>query len=326
MDERGSEDEDDVQFDAPCRQTGKTSREAVHSGDESTSKRTTKAKKTKRVLREEYGPLNITELLYRYPTCPPSAFMYIKEFFNNPNVNHIVNNDKFAERDVRNWCSKLNSWTFNDFKLYYEDDKVSPYFNSYNRLSSEVYYSIDESVDIAVKLLKYQFHNISENITIFLTDLYNILDKKVPKLNTLAILADPNAGKNFFFDAVSAFFINYGSIGTANKNNQFAFQEAAHKRIVLWNEPNYESVHVEKLKELLAGDTTRVHVKYQGDAPLQGPPIIILTNENLSIFGMDAFKSRIKLYRWHSCPMLKEYDKKINPLFLIKLLELYFII
>lgn len=136
-------------------------------------------------------------------------------------------------------------------------------------------------------------------------------------------MADPNAGKNFFFDAVAAFFINYGSIGTANKNNQFAFQEAANRRLVLWNEPNYEAVHVEKLKELLAGDTTRVNVKYQGDAPLQGPPIIILTNDNLSIFGMEAYKTRLKLFKWHSCSFLKDYDRKINPLFLIKLFKMY---
>nr|QVW56826.1 MAG: putative nonstructural protein [Cecropis daurica parvoviridae sp.] len=171
----------------------------------------------------------------------------------------------------------------------------------------------------------YQFRNNGESVAIFLTDLYNILDKRIPKLNTLAIKADPNAGKNFFFDAVAAFFLNYGSIGTANKNNQFAFQEVAHKRMVLWNEPNYETVHIEKLKELLAGDTTRVHVKYQGDAPLQGPPIIILTNDELNIFGMSAFKSRVKLYRWNSCPLLKDYDKKINPLFLLKLFDMYFI-
>lgn len=37
----------------------------------------------------------------------------------------------------------------------------------------------------------------------------------------------------FFFDAVPEFFINYGSIGIANKTNHFAFQEAVEKRLVL---------------------------------------------------------------------------------------------
>jgi len=231
----------------------------------------------------------------------------------------MYSDSKDSQRDIRNWCAKLNRWTLKDFDSYYSDPKVKPYFNAYNRIQSDVYYDVDTSVDIASKLLLYQFNNNSEHVHNFLNDLLNIIDKRIPKLNTLAIHAEPNAGKNFFFDAVAAFFINYGCIGTANKTNQFAFQEAAGKRLVLWNEPNYEAVHIEKLKELLAGDTTRVHVKYQGDAPIQGPPIIMLTNDNLSIFGMNAFKSRIKYYNWKSAPYLRDYNKKINPLFLLKL-------
>jgi hypothetical protein len=222
----------------------------------------------------------------------------------------MYTDSKDAQRDIRNWCAKLNWWTLKDFDNYYSDPKVKPYFNAYNRIQTDVYYDVETSLEIADKLLRHQFNNNTENIHIFLTDLLNVIDKRIPKLNTIAIHAEPNAGKNFFFDPIAAFFINYGSIGTANKTNQFAFQEAAGKRLVLWNEPNYEAVHIEKLKELLAGDTTRVHVKYQGDAPLQGPPIIILTNEMLSIFGMSAFQSRIRLYNWISAPFLRDYNKK----------------
>lgn len=313
-------------YDVQCKQPSGPSSipigggHGTGTGTTSTSKVKTKGKKQ---LLPEFGPLNVCELLYQYPTCPPSSYMNIKEFFNNPNVNYITNNCKYAEVHVRNWCSKLNWWTIQDFELYYADPKVKPYFNAYNRPQTEVYYTVEESVNVASKLLEFQFFNSSENINYFLTDLLNVVDKKIPKLNTLAILADPNAGKNYFFDAVACFFINYGCIGTANKTNVFAFQEAAGKRLVLWNEPNYEAVHIEKLKELLAGDTTRVHVKYQKDTPLQGPPIIILTNDNLSIFGMSAFQSRIKLYKWRSAPFLKEYDKKINPLFLLPLFNKY---
>lgn len=53
---------------------------------------------------------------------------------------------------------------------------------------------------------------------------------------------------NYFFDAVAAYFINYGCIGTANETNSFAFAEMANRRLVMWIEPNYESFHVEKLK------------------------------------------------------------------------------
>ncbi|KAF0710640.1 NS2 [Aphis craccivora] len=39
--------------------------------------------------------------------------------------------------------------------------------------------------------------------------------------------------------------------GTANKNNNFTWADGAGKRLVIWNEPNYEQAHIEKMKELL---------------------------------------------------------------------------
>lgn len=32
--------------------------------------------------------------------------------------------------------------------------------------------------------------------------------------------------------------------GTANKNNNFTWADGAGKRIVIWNEPNYETHHI----------------------------------------------------------------------------------
>lgn len=106
--------------------------------------------------------------------------------------------------------------------------------------------------------------------------------------------------------------------GTANKTNNFSWADGAGRHLVLWNEPNYEQCHVEKIKELLGGNTTRIHVKYKGDQPIQGPPVIILTNNNLNICNDPAFKDRLVTYKWRSAPFLKQYDKKINPLVFIK--------
>jgi len=63
-----------------------------------------------------------------------------------------------------------------------------------------------------------------------------------------------------------------------------------------------------------------VHVKYKGDQPLQGPPIILLTNNYLSICNDPLFADRLVTYKWQATPFLKEYNKKINPLFFFKLL------
>lgn len=43
------------------------------------------------------------------------------------------------------------------------------------------YYNINESLEILDDLLKYQFFNDSEQITNFLTILYNVINKHIPK-------------------------------------------------------------------------------------------------------------------------------------------------
>lgn len=109
-------------------------------------------------------------------------------------------------RNVKLWCGKMSHWKFTDYEHYYKDPKVHPYFNAYNCIRYDVYYDVQQSLDIAVELLMHPFDNNSVTVADFLTDLYNILDKRIPKCNTLAILAPPNSGKNDFFDAVAAFF------------------------------------------------------------------------------------------------------------------------
>lgn len=68
------------------------------------------------------------------------------------------------------------------------------------------------------------------------------------------------------------------------------------------------------MKEILGGDTTRIKVKYKGDQPLQGPPTILLSNNDLSICHDTGFRDRMVTYHWQAAPFLKNYNKKINPL------------
>ncbi|KAF0759509.1 SF3 helicase domain-containing protein [Aphis craccivora] len=73
----------------------------------------------------------------------------------------------------------------------------------------------------------YQFENNEGLICRFFQTLVNILIKKIPKRNSMLITFPP-------------------------------FSDGAGKRLVILNEPNYEVSHLEKMKELIGGDTTRV--------------------------------------------------------------------
>lgn len=272
-------------------------------------------------------PKTLDDLLFRYPCCPPDAFYSIPEFFQNSHLNVLDDNCKKIRIALRNWCSTLRMWLVDDFNTYYSNPSVTPYFNSYGkRFPKNMYYGVDQSVHIANELLLLQFQDDEELIVKFLTDLYNIVDRKIAKFNSMCICSPPSAGKNYFFDAVASYFLNYGMFGTANKTNNFSWSDGAGKRLVLWNEPNYEQFHVEKIKELLGGDVTRIHVKYKNDQPLTAPPVIILTNNMLNICKDPVFADRLVTYEWRAAPFLKLHQRKLNPLFFYKLLKRWNII
>lgn len=316
------EDSCDFQSKEPVRQPGQLYGEKDGSGNSNVKKRQ-KITQDSQFQRPANWPLTTTQLLYEYPTCPPEDFHYIKEFYLNDTLKNTLTNNKYVKQDLRNWCAKLGLWKLSDFNNYYNDPNVKPYFNGYSTNNDNVYYDVDTSVKIANQLLLHQYENDTEQVRNFLIDLLNVIDKRVPKLNTLAIHGETNAGKNYFFDAVVAYFINYGYLGTIHKNNNFAFMDAADRRIILWNGPQYEANHVRQVKELLAGETTRVRVKYRDYVSVQGTPIIMLTDKMLSIFEMSELRSSIRLHRWKRACFLQDYNKKIDPRFLLKMFYKY---
>ena len=139
----------------------------------------------------------------------------------------------------------------------------------------------------------------------------------------MIIHSPPSAGKNFFFDAIKDFYINCGQLSNANKYNNFAFQDAEGRRLVLWNEPNYSPEYLEPIKKLFGGDSTTVNVKYCSDTPVYRTPVIVLTNNVVSFMTQPAFKDRTCIYRWQPAPYLANYDKKPNPLATFKLFLKY---
>ncbi len=141
----------------------------------------------------------------------------------------------------------------------------------------------------------------------------------------MVIHSPPSAGKNFFFDAIKDYYLNCGHLCNANKFNNFPFQDAEGRRIVLWNEPNYSPEFLEPIKEILGGDSTSVNVKYQHDTPVYRTPVIVLTNNKVSFMNHQAFRDRIKVFNWQAAPFLVEYNKKPNPLAVYHFLDKYLV-
>lgn len=211
----------------------------------------------------------------------------------------------------------------NDKSLRELYEMISANDNTPKFMYSMQYGTLAESVTWIDDLLKYQFNDDDELICKFLNSIVDVIDKKIPKLNTIILHGPPSSGKNFFFDMVLAICLNYGQLGQANKNNLFAFQEAPNKRVLLWNEPNYESVLTDTIKMMLGGDPYVVRVKNQGDAFVRRTPVIVLTNNVVGFMVELAFKDRVVKYNWKAAPMLKDIDVKPYPMAFFEILNKY---
>lgn len=254
-------------------------------------------------------------LLMKYYCSPVSSIRDVLEFRDNSLLSDPKNKD-YLQAAFDDFGKDINDM---NLRAIYEllQDK-NPMF-----IASMPYGEMIESIDIIDKLLKYQFMDDDEEIYKFLMAVVNIVDKKIPKCNCLVVKSPPSAGKNFFFDMIFAICLNYGQLGCANKHNVFAFQEAPNKRILVWNEPNYESALNDTIKMMLGGDPYTVRVKNQMDAHVKRTPIIAMTNANVPFMGDLAFVDRIIKFNWKAAMFLKEISFKPYPMAFFEILNKY---
>lgn len=76
-------------------------------------------------------------------------------------------------------------------------------------------------------------------------------------------------------------------------------QECVNKRILQWNEPQYEPGQVETLKMLFGGDTFNTNIKYQADAIVTRTPVLITTNTKV-FPSTEAYRIRMVTYEWNT--------------------------
>lgn len=185
-------------------------------------------------------------------------------------------------------------------------------------------YYLDEtgSLEIVTQLLEFQTKG---RVKEFLTDLVNILDKRVPKLNSMFVYAPPSSGKNFFFDFVLNFFLIRGQLMNIRKGESFPYMDCVDRRVILFNEPNIcESPStMDTLKMLFGGDFCPAAVKFKAPTIIHRTPVFILTNDSMLFRNVPAFSDRMIRLEWEPAPFLKHVGGYPNPIVLPNLLEKY---
>lgn len=273
------------------------------------------AKKTYSSGKFAYIKSQTKTLLKKYYCSPVSAIRDISEF-RNDNLLSDPKNKEYILTAFDDFGKDLNSYTLRE--LYNMLESTNPlFFTSFN------YDNRENSIKVVEELVKYQCNDDHDEICQFLSYVVAIMDRTLPKTNAICIISPPSGGKNFFFDMILAICLNYGQLGQANKHNVFAFQEAPNKRVLLWNEPNYESCLTDTIKMMMAGDPYTVRVKHSMDTHVARTPVIILTNKHVPFMTDLAFADRIVQFTWKAAPFLKDYEMKPYPMCFFDLLIKY---
>lgn len=252
----------------------------------------------------------ILDIIKRYAICPLSEIVYTRAY-----LEHRIAIKRLDDRDVKNaidcHASIINTWTREDYVNFYNDPNTVKIWSARSVDLVDIYYLSElESMQIIDRLLDYQ---CGENKKQFVTDLLNVTDMKIPKLNCFLVVSPPSAGKNFFFDALRDYYLNVGQMQNPNKYNTFAYQDCHNRRLLIWNEPNYEPRETENLKMLFAGDNLSANVKCKPQANVKRTPVICMANIVPRFANHEAFVDRVITYYWNSAPFLKEITKKPRP-------------
>nr|AIT71975.1 nonstructural protein NS1 [Hordeum marinum Itera-like densovirus] len=265
------------------------------------------------------------------PTWPLEHILDTKDWLESEWGTYIAS-DKQIQRTFQILMKITMNMTYSELKMLYQNEHTMPIWGA---ISSKdllnTYYTVDESQDIVEELLDFQMQNdqleyfddLEDAKRKFITDLYEILEKKHQKTNTFQIVSPPSAGKNFFIETVLAFYWNTGVIQNFNRYNNFPLMEAVNRRVNYWDEPNFEPDATETLKKLFAGTALKATVKFQKEANVQKTPVIITAN--FDKFTKEVWDDRIIKYYWYSCPKLKQYNKRLHPFVWSYLVDKYVI-
>lgn len=261
----------------------------------------------------------LLEFLKKYPCAPLRQFTNIPQYKSTP-FYYWNFKRHFFRRMLARFEDFINDMPLHELRAFTHAN--TPLYNAPRGDVTNYYYSVERSVQIGSKLLRYQAQHNAFSARKFLATLHDIIGKHTTKCNTFVIVGEACAGKNYFFDAVLHAMYNFGQIGNFNKYQSFPLQEAINKRILLWNEPDIEVGQHETLKMLLGGDTLNVKVKYEDDAILARTPIIVLANQ-YPFPTSAAFQSRVRRYQWCAAPFLRRYTKKLHPAMIWQLWDLF---
>lgn len=115
------------------------------------------------------------------------------------------------------------------------------------------------------------------NAPVLIMKLYLIISESVPKVNTMAMIGPPNAGKSFWIDTL---LYQESYVAKVVNADRFSFANLANCKVGYLNEIILNDSQMETFKEISEGKTTTVDRKFDADGvTLTRVPIFVTANK-----------------------------------------------
>lgn len=249
--------------------------------------------------------------LERLCVTPIASTCTIQEWINDSELSIYDKQDKDYIKAVTLLERRLAFKTFHEMMYKYSLISFSGIW--YSRVPN-YYFTPAKSYAIMYALIMFQCdfdHDFAGNC---IEEMYNILERKVPKKNTIYISGQANSGKTYFFDSILAFYANVGHVANFVRGDHFPLNDCVNRRVLLWNEPSIMPSAYDTVKMLVGGDSCPVNVKYEKHTVIPKTPLIITSN-NTSLFPNDpTWNSRLFQMTWRACKNLRKYKKYLHPM------------
>ncbi|QBO56618.1 putative NS1 protein [Tetranychus urticae-associated ambidensovirus] len=261
----------------------------------------------------------LVDILLDFVTVPIESTCHLPKWVNNEHLCLYDSRDRIYQIAVTTLQRRLQFYDFNQFVNVHAYASCPTYYSNGN---PSHYLSVAESMDAIEKLLLFQYGDFN-GVKDFIITLFNICERKYPKLNSIYVEGPANSGKSWFFYMVAAFYINVGHVKNFVRGQNFPLNDCGNRRILIWNEPSIMPSAYDTVKMLTGGDPCPAAVKYQNDATISKTPVIFTANNKVFNFSDSIWSSRIKYYHWNACDLLRDIDRYPHPLCYEKLVNKY---
>lgn len=124
-------------------------------------------------------------------TCvsPPKSSCRTLQWVNGPAASYSAGDSEY-DLAVRKWKTELLYWTFEDFCHHYDVIQPNPVFGLMVQYLFE-----PESMVMIEKILEIQTEG---KVAKFVNEVFQVMEKLLPKKNCIYVISPPSSGKNCF--------------------------------------------------------------------------------------------------------------------------------